>query len=167
MTKLLLDLARKKSWLREECGSVLYEGLKAEPHYQFDVVLPVTEGLKDHNLVDTPEAVAISLRALELGYKGALTSLSWENGDPLEPSNFARLAKILKETSSQKDKPKTPQDAQKQSGSIQRGTWNGKLHFVWDAVFARLYERADLTEFKEFWDVVIDGRNFSITPRSS
>ncbi|KAL8908419.1 MAG: hypothetical protein Q9207_000838 [Kuettlingeria erythrocarpa] len=134
----LLDLicvvATKKSWLREECGWILYNACQTlrDGNWSTNLVQALIQKWGQAGLAKTPEGVAIWLRARE-NFPGVdLPSNVWQDGNPLHRKETSKLAKILKETPVGEG-PKEP------AGEVaQKGSWSSKLHFVWMVIFDKL-----------------------------
>lgn len=147
----LFKLVEKKSWVREQCGWVIMEALDqmAQEHAEMTI-----QKLVEANLAASPEGVGIWLKAMERFPDMRLPSKPWgSDGDPLR--HLKDLALALKESSN------AGNGQVKQSGS-----WNPKLHFVWDLVLREYVHRADEkdesahTDFDLFWKVIVDGKHF-------
>ncbi|EDN96952.1 hypothetical protein SS1G_01880 [Sclerotinia sclerotiorum 1980 UF-70] len=148
----LLELSSKKSWTREECGWVIMEALEQMDQDQAESTL---SKLCDAGLGLSPEGVGIWLRARDKFPKMKFPSKPWgQSGNPLEHLNS--LAKALKESSSSEESSGKGQQAK------QTGTWNPKLHFVWDIVLSQYVKAANskakniMSEFDKFWKVTVD-----------
>ncbi|APA05757.1 hypothetical protein sscle_01g005270 [Sclerotinia sclerotiorum 1980 UF-70] len=153
----LLELSSKKSWTREECGWVIMEALEQMDQDQAESTL---SKLCDAGLGLSPEGVGIWLRARDKFPKMKFPSKPWgQSGNPLEHLNS--LAKALKESSSSEESSGKGQQAK------QTGTWNPKLHFVWDIVLSQYVKAANskakniMSEFDKFWKVTVDENLFS------
>lgn len=153
----LLDLSSKKSWAREECGWVIMEALEQMDQDKAELTL---NKLCDFGLGLSPEGVSIWLRARDKFPKMKFPSRPWgQSGNPLEHLNS--LAKALKESSSNEESSSKGQQAK------QTGTWNPKLHYVWDIVLSQYVKAANskaknvMSEFDKFWKVTVDGK-FSV-----
>ncbi|KAK6609822.1 DNA polymerase v [Botrytis cinerea] len=144
----LLDLSSKKSWTREECGWVIMEALEQMNQDQAESTL---KKLCDVGLGLSPEGV-VSENEVSKQSLG-------QSGNPLEHLNS--LAKALKESSSSEETSSKGQQAK------QTGTWNAKLHFVWDIVLSQYVKAANnkaknvMSEFDKFWKVTVDENLFS------
>jgi DNA polymerase phi len=169
VVNLLLDLAKKKPWLREECGFVIYAALHK---CNEDLTQAAIERLASHGLVRTPEGVAIWLRARDKFGPTILPASIWPHQDPMHSSNHALLAQILKETTLAKEK-----DAVDLEGSHERGSWKSKLHFAWDGVLTKSVEMSSSSKsskissngqsrFQNFWNTVVDGKSLNTTSRN-
>lgn len=144
-----LQLAEKKSWIREECGWVIMEALDQMDQAQAEMTI---QKLVDAKLATLPEGVGIWLKARSRFPDMRLPSKPWgSNGDPLQ--HLKTLGLALKESSNVGDGP-----------TKQKGNWNPKLHFVWDVVLARYVQRAAeeddsiKSDFRDFWKVAVDGK---------
>lgn len=152
----LLELSNKKSWTREECGWVIMEALEQMDQAQAELTL---NKLCDAGLGVSPEGVGIWLRARDKFPKMKFPSQPWgQSGNPLE--HLKTLAKALKESSSNEDGSGKGEQAK------QTGTWNPKLHFIWDIVLGQYVKAANsnlkniMSEFDKFWKVIVDGKLF-------
>jgi DNA polymerase phi len=148
----LLELAKKKPWIREECGWVIVEALAQMDQNQAEQTL---ESLHDAGLALSPEGVGIWLTAKNRFPDMKFPTKPWgQSGNPLE--HLKSLAKALKESSTEDESDKTKQ-------AKQTGNWNPQLHFVWKVVLAQYAEAAKgkkhgiKSEFENFWKVAVDG----------
>lgn len=149
----LLQLAKKKSWMREECGWIILEALEQMTQQEAESTL---EQLQEAGLATSPEGVGVWLKARRTFRDMKFPSKPWgHNGNPLE--HLSALAKVLKESSSTVGKD-NEQIAQ------QTGNWHPQLHFAWDIVLDECIESTkDLLHdspsviFIDFWKVAVDG----------
>lgn len=158
---MLLQLAQKKPWIREECGSVVVEALVQMGQSQAESQSHAENTLKKvqtAGLAAGPEGVGIWLVAKRIFPDLTFPSKPWGmSGNPLE--HLKTLAKALKESS-------TP-DADGQPQAKQTGNWNPQLHFVWNLVLNQYIEDAKSgnddfeLKFKNFWKVAVDENLFS------
>lgn len=152
---MLLELAKKKPWIREECGWVIMEALDQMDQSTAEETLA---RIQQEGLASTPEGVGIWLRAKSRFPDMKFPPKPWgSNGNPLE--HLKDLAKALKESSSPADEKKTDQVKQ-------TGNWNPQLHFAWDLVLSKyIQEGANSKEaqkaFEHFWRVAVDENLFS------
>ena len=152
LTKLL-ELAKKKPWIREECGWVIVEALSQMNQDQGEYTL---NKMQEEGLAQSPEGVGIWLTARNLFPDMKFPNKPWgQSGNPLE--HLKPLAKALKESSSN-DESKTQQ-------AKQTGNWNAQLHFVWNIVLAQYAQGFETkthgmkTDFENFWKVAVDGKS--------
>ncbi|KAE9381910.1 putative DNA polymerase V [Stipitochalara longipes BDJ] len=152
----LLELAKKKPWIREECGWVIVEALAQMDQSQAESTL---EFLYDSGLALSPEGVGIWLTAKNRFPDMKFPIKPWgQSGNPLE--HLKSLAKALKESSNEDESDKTRQ-------AKQTGNWNPQLHFVWKVVLAQYAAAAKekkhgiKSEFENFWKVAVDENLFS------
>lgn len=169
---LVFDLAKKKPWIREECGWIIYRCIfdlaaqKAEVKY-VEVAL---ERLCSHELARTPEGVSIWLAVKEAFPKSNFPSKVWKHDDPLDVKDRNQLAKVMKESSA-------ADSAEGASGSNPKasGVWSSKLHFAWDAVIRQLAgvsakesskskSSSSRLSFADFWSEVVDSMSFLSPP---
>ncbi|KAL9582561.1 MAG: hypothetical protein Q9212_003222, partial [Teloschistes hypoglaucus] len=160
---LVYDAARKKAWLREECGWVLYNAVQTlhERESTQPLVQAIVEKLHENALAKTSEGIAIWL-AIQRDFPNVeLPSGVWRNENPLHRKEKSNLAKILKEVSSE-----NPSDDASEK-LAQKGNWNSRLHFVWNIVLTDLAkERAadnasDTVTFGDFWQEAVDENLFA------
>lgn len=148
----LIQLAKRKPWMREECGWVVVEALGQMMHLDAEATL---EKFQIAGLAASPEGVGVWLTARKRFPNMKFPSKPWgHNGNPLE--HLSALAKVLKESSS------TSND---ESGELaqQTGNWHPQLHFVWDIVLdeftgdSKVEVHDSRDNFEDFWKVVVDG----------
>jgi DNA polymerase phi len=145
----LLELAKKKPWIREECGWVVVEALAQLDESQTIYTL---EQLVEAGLALTPEGVGIWLMAKNKFPDAKLPAKPWgKSSNPLD--NLQSLSKALKESSSSDESSAKAQ-------SVKSGSWNPQLHFVWNLVLSHYAEgKAGSSDFEHFWKVAVDGKN--------
>ena len=163
---LVCVLAKKKPWLRQECGWILYSSIG---NLSAKLASILIQELSTHELIRTPEGVAIWLEVRSL-FPGAVShtdvsekSRSWKHGDPLHHKASSSLADIMKDAKLKQTDPES------QAESQGTGMWSAQLHFAWDVVLRELYQESyPLTEgkdktrrisFKSFWLQVVDGES--------
>lgn len=159
----IFALAKKKSWLREECGWIIYEATQlldsqtAAPIYAQLVI----DHLHSNGLAKTPEGVAIWLSIQSAFPRVKLPKGIWHGDNPLHANEARGLAKVLKEVSHSKESESGGE------GSNERGMWYSNLHFVWDVVLADLIQKksslangqsktSKQLTFVDFWTEVVD-----------
>ncbi|MCJ1281727.1 DNA-directed DNA polymerase [Xylographa opegraphella] len=153
---LIFDLAKKKSWLREECGWVLCAALKDSHTINSTYVEVLFQRLDSAGLTKTPEGVGLWITAQQAYPDSKYPKHVWHHGNPLHRKEKASLARILKETSTNHD---TDGKAKKTS---QRGTWTSRLHFSWDIVFqALLKDHPKQLAFSDLWIEAVDNGLFA------
>ena len=155
----LLQLARKKPWMREECGWLIVEALEQMHQQQAEDTL---KKLQETGLAASPEGVGVWLTARQLFPDIKFPSKPWgHSGNPLE--HLSALAKVMKESSSAADK-ENGESAQ------QTGNWHPQLHFAWEILLhkcigstaAGLHD-SPAARFADFWQVAVDGRSSDIS----
>ncbi|CZR50234.1 related to DNA polymerase V [Phialocephala subalpina] len=151
----LLELAKKKPWIREQCGYAIMKALPQMSQAQAEYTL---SELVDAGLALSPEGVGIWLTARSRFPNMKLPSKPWgQSGNPLE--HLKSLGKALKESSSSDETQQAKQT----------GNWNAKLHFVWEVVLAEYAAAAQKkvhnikSDFENFWKVAVDENLFSST----
>ncbi|KAI1933839.1 DNA-directed DNA polymerase [Ophidiomyces ophidiicola] len=167
LLNLVFDLFKKKPWLKEECGYIIYQAIISIANEKGDVryISEIIKGLSDNGLAKTSEGVAIWLAAMDFPLPVTFTSNIWHNNNPLHSKERATIARILKESSA----PQSEQDYENDAANGS-GVWNPKLHFVWDPILLKLYAAFDAEKndhlpkqllFSEFWTEVVDNGLFS------
>lgn len=146
----LIELAKRKPWIKEECGWVIVEALAQMSEEQAKYTL---DQLVDAGLALTPEGVGIWLTARKQFPDAKLPSKPWgKSGNPLD--NLQSLAKALKESS-------TNDENNVQTQLVKSGSWNPQLHFVWNLVLSQYAAGAKgktgNSDFEHFWKVAVDG----------
>ncbi|PWY91877.1 hypothetical protein BO94DRAFT_488534 [Aspergillus sclerotioniger CBS 115572] len=163
---LVFELAKKKPWLREECGWIIYRCIfelaaqKAEAKF----VESALDRLCSNELARTPEGVAIWLAAKDLFPDVQFPGKVWKHDDPLDVRERNQLAKVMKESS-------TAESESEGGKAKSSGVWNSKLHFAWDTVISRLGDApvketsksksSGRLSFVDFWTEVVDNGLFS------
>ncbi|KMU72691.1 hypothetical protein CISG_03126 [Coccidioides immitis RMSCC 3703] len=164
---LIFELAKKKPWLREECGYIIYCAVRdiASKKAGIQYVDAIIKGLAENGLARTPEGVAIWLAVMESSLPVNFASGVWQNNNPLHSKERSSLAKIMKESSD------LHAEQNGENGTANRsGVWNPKLHFAWDPILAKLYtfsqgKKGDKSSkqisFPDFWTEVVDNGLFA------
>ncbi|MCJ1405050.1 DNA-directed DNA polymerase [Xylographa trunciseda] len=153
---LIFELARKKSWLREECGWVLCAALKGPPTMDPALVEVLFEKLHSNGLTKTPEGVGLWITAQRTYSDVKYPKHVWHHGNPLHRKENASLARVLKESSTNHDSKGTAKK------TLQRGNWTSRLHFSWDVVFeALLQDRPKQLAFSDLWNEAVDNGLFA------
>ncbi|KAL4945666.1 hypothetical protein BDV06DRAFT_230140 [Aspergillus oleicola] len=163
--ELVFGLAKKKSWIREECGWIVYQCIHDIAAQKADTKLveTVLELLCSNDLARTPEGVAIWLAVRDLFPGINFPSKIWKNDDPLESKERNQLAKAMKESSSGES------EGEGEKSAKASGVWNSKLHFAWDAALTSLNSAQKESKkgpsnrlvFADFWTEVVDNGLFA------
>lgn len=161
---LIVELAKRKSWLREECGWVFYQAIQGSRagNLSTECVQTVIDRINENGLMETPEGVAIWIATLENHPAVNFPNRIWKHGNPLHRKEKTRLAKTLREAS-----PPNYDGDGGDSKTSQKGTWSSKLHFAWDVILDRLLKSPspngksftkskDELNFPDFWDECVD-----------
>ena len=144
---LLCLIASKKPWLRQECGWLLYKIVGVLPDDFRNVLEPT---LRAHDMVRTPEGVAIALKLIAAS--GSADGSGWQDGHPLAKKKVANLAGIMKDARS---KQELDQERELHGSAI----WTPQLHFAWEVVLTEMYagkKGKKLLDFETFWLQVAD-----------
>lgn len=162
---ILYDLAKKKSWLWEESGFILFHSIQILKGKDSKYAQSMIDKLLASGLSKTSQGVAIWI-----GIQAAFPSVDlprsvWHHEDPLSRKEKSRLIKILVETPG----ATSPQDGSKLEATA-KGTWTTKLPFAWDVVLAELLDVqpkrhqkitkiVKRTKFADFWEQSIDSKS--------
>lgn len=150
----ILEIAKKKTWLREECGWVLTGSLRTLKTLSDGQIYAqsIIDKVNSQSFFKTPEGVALWV----LGHKNfpelTMPKDVFRHNDPLHRKEKTNLARILKETA-------PIERSDREEKHAQTGIWFPKLHFAWDVVLASLLEpgKKQVT-FSEFWKETVDGK---------
>ncbi len=167
MLDILLDLAKEKAWLREECGFVVYSSIsmlrQANSGVRYGQSL--INKVQSNGLAKTPEGIAIWIEIRVKLPAVILPKGVWDQEDPFAWKEKAELAQILKETD------KATSDENENGGSFsQRGQWSAKFHFAWQVILDQLLdpsfnehtyspERHRRIQIRDFWLHCVDGES--------
>lgn len=156
---LLFELAKKKVWLREECGWILYNAIQSldKDGHPSNYVQLIVDKLQANDLITTPEGVAIWIGTMLNFPKVKLSRGVWHKQNPLHQKEKAKLARILNGASSAS--PDQGVDISKFSG---QGAWTPKLHFAWEVILGRVLGTHSARSSKELglaelWNECVDG----------
>lgn len=157
---IVLELAKEKTWLREECVWALHATMCDCQHmpYKGGITEVIIERLCASQLARSPEGVAIWLSARYWFYPGvSLPEEPWRGLDPLHVKNVGMLAPIMREASFPAEVEAEGDEHKLQ----QRGMWKARPNYAWLIILATLYrdvsDNGRLT-FRSFWRRVVDGR---------
>ncbi|KAL8715990.1 MAG: hypothetical protein Q9220_000657 [cf. Caloplaca sp. 1 TL-2023] len=164
---IIYEAPKKKIWLREECGYILYgsvQTLLAE-NRDPDFAQTLINKLCDYDLTKTAEGVAIWLKIRTDFPEVTLPRDQWRKENPLHRKEKSRLARILKESSSNG----TNETDQEVSS---KGSWTPKIHFAWNVILTELIREKSAEVHKqtknnirleEFWNEAVDEHLFAMT----
>lgn len=161
---IVFELAKKKSWLREECGFILFNSIQILKGKDLKYAQLIIDKLLAKRLFKTPQGVAIWIEIQADFPSVDLPHGVWHHEDPLNRKETSRLAKILLEAPA----ATSPQDGPEPETTA-KGAWTTKLHFAWDVIVAELLKVqpqslqkntkcAKRIKFAEFWEECIDSR---------
>lgn len=159
----MYNLAKKKTWLREECGWVLVgslQSLSKETH-GIEYARILLDKLHTSGLAKTPEGVAIWIAASRAFPKVQKPKGVWHHDDPLNRKESSKLALILKEASAAEGPTKGNEKV------AQKGTWTPKVHFAWSTVLSTLLDigaataasRSKRLTFANMWVDAVDSKS--------
>lgn len=164
---VIFTLAKKKSWLREECGWILHSLIQrlSPQESVVEYVEILIAVLVRNKLSRTPEGAALwtTARSCFPNMKfPPKTSKSWHRNDPLHKKMIPQVAQILNESPVEDEVHNPP------SKIVARGPWQSKPHFAWDVVLRALLEN-DLDKldhlkykhFAQFWKETVECKSFS------
>ena len=149
--ELICGIAKKKPWLREQCGWLFCSCMK---YLSKDFNRYLMDALVEHKLLRTPEGVAIWLSQEDANVTGLRFQSFWKHGSPLSKKGVSTLAEIMKDA--------RPQQADSDGNLDSQGKamWSPQLHFAWDLVLQELYhdekKSDDQVSFQDFWLEVVD-----------
>ena len=157
-------MAKKKSWLREECGFILFNSVPILKGKDLKYAQLIIDKLLTKGLSKTTQGVAIWINIQAEFPSIHLPHSVWHHKDPLNRKEVSRLVKILMETPAA-----TSQLNDTKSEIPAKGAWTTKLQFAWDVVLAGLVDDSLQTlqnqakptkriKFAEFWVECIDSK---------
>jgi DNA polymerase phi len=159
---VILELGEKRTWLRKECGWVLYNVVEILGKHN-DYIQLLVDKISEHGFTKTPEGVAIWLRAQSVWPSVRFPEGSWHGNDPLHRKELKNLANVLREGPSSK-----PGQQIEVETVTQKGNLSPDLHFAWEVVIGRVLDeqRSEASKlrkktrnptFHEFWNEAVDG----------
>lgn len=143
---LIINLARQKSWLREECGWTLYQAIRnlGKDGHDSKYIQLIVDKIQENGLIKTPEGVAVWIATTESSPDVRLPKGEWKYDNPLHQKGKNTLAVILKETS------KVHSDHDGSDSKIsQKGNWNSKLHFSWEIIISHILGRRSCVDMHQ------------------
>ena len=158
------DLAKKKPWLKEDCGFILFNCVQIlkgkDPKYAQLII----DKLHANGLSKTPQGLAIWIAAQAEFPSIDFPKGVWHHKDPLNRKDRSQLTKTLMEAPT----INLPQDGN-ESEITAKGAWNTRLQFAWDVILAELLDirpqglqkntkHAKRLKFAEFWEECIDSK---------
>ncbi|KAL8999208.1 MAG: hypothetical protein Q9169_001873 [Polycauliona sp. 2 TL-2023] len=158
----IYEVARKKPWLREMSGKILYGAIQmiSDGNHDPGFVQAIINKLVDSGLAKTPEGVAVWLKVQGHFPKVKLPTGIWRRENPTHEKEMPKLALILKEAAI------PGRSGEEDAAILQKGSWTPKTHFVWNVVLADLMSekpKAKTIRFKDFWQVAVDEHIFAPT----
>ncbi|TQV95651.1 hypothetical protein V2A60_000835 [Cordyceps javanica] len=149
---LLLKIARKKVWLRSQCGWVIVQALQQMDQTSAEATLRQVD---DAGMAKTADGVAFWITAM--ARFPHIKVKPWRH-HPLASKTLADLASVLKESFNEA----TKDPSEKKGNAPKQANWTAQLHFVWDILLA--YYAGDgvkADELDQFWQRVVDDGFFS------
>ena len=165
---IVYDLAKKKPWLRDECGFILFKSIRTMKGKDAKYARLLIDKLLANGLSKTTQGVAIWI-----GVQAEFPSIDlphgvWRHEDPLNRKETSRLAKILVEASTA-----TSPESSLEVETTAKGARATKLQFAWDVILAELLgdqpqglqkntRLVKRVKFGDFWKQCIDSKLFQI-----
>ena len=162
---IIYDLAKKKPWLREECGFILFNSVQILKGKEVKYAQLMINKLVANGLSKTSQGVAIWLGITATFPSIDLPHGVWHHEDPLNRNESSKLIKILMEAPAIASSQEDPE-----SQVTIKGTWGTKLPFAWEVVMAGLLDVqlghqqqsakcSKRIEFAKFWEDCIDSKS--------
>ncbi|OJD36988.1 dna polymerase v [Diplodia corticola] len=156
----LFKLAREKPWLREECGLILGEAVKAVITLEKGEhkAKRIIDGICSEGLAKTPEGVAVWLTAQSAFPNMEFPQGVWHKEDPLSTKDRQSLANVMKENFA-----KTADGATENGKKVKSGSSQTTLNFAWDVVISSFLQKyvEFRPKFANFWIDIVDNNLFS------
>ncbi|KAL9045879.1 MAG: hypothetical protein Q9214_001156 [Letrouitia sp. 1 TL-2023] len=159
---LIFELAKKKPWLREECGWIVVSALQALTQNQKHTIIVqmIIDRFCEHGLGKTPEGLAAWILVRSATSDVVFPPGVWHCDNPLHTNERENVSKILREASAGIDQ------AMEHPAVTKKSNWSPKLHFAWSIVLAQLLtdaheEDSELITFEDFWMDVIEHKEIS------
>ena len=163
---IIYDLAKKKPWLREECGFILFSSIQTLKNKDPGYAQLMINKLLANGLSKASQGVAIWL-----GIRATFPSMDlphgvWHHEDPLNRKESSRLIKSLMEAPA----TASPQGDPESQVTV-KGAWATKLPFAWEVVIDELLDAqqdtrqqksaksAKRVEFANFWEESVDSKS--------
>ena len=145
---LIFELAKKKAWLREECGWVLFNSLQLLKTVLNGQIFTQIVLKKAHtnDLFRTSEGLSLWIAGQQNFPELALPKHVFHRKDPLHRREKSNLCRILHGTSDGES-----------TASLQKGFWSSRLHFAWGVVFSSVLEdQPKRVSFADLWKEAVD-----------
>ncbi|KAK4692559.1 DNA polymerase phi, partial [Lecanoromycetidae sp. Uapishka_2] len=164
---IIYDLARKKPWLREESGFILFNAIATLQDRDSYFAQSIIDKLQANGLARTPEGVAIWIAIKSNCPHVEFPHGIWHHEDPFNRKELSKLAGILNETV-ESDVAQNETQTKVQ----QKGTWTNKLHFAWEVALAYMLatpvpalqkkpKSSKRIAVADFWLVCVDNTLFA------
>ena len=161
---IVYDLAKKKPWLREECGFILFKSIRTLKGKDVKYAQLLVDKLLAKGLSKTTQGVAIWIGVQAEFPSIVLPHGVWHHEDPLNRKETSRLAKLLMEAPTA-----TSPGNSLELETAAKGAWTTKLQFAWDVILAELMgvqpqglqrktKLAKRVKFGDFWKECVDSK---------
>ena len=153
LLRKIFELANRKSWLRRECGAILYEylisvsGSKLNTSY-VQAIVDVASDLKQWK---TPEGVGLWISIQERFPTVEFFKGVWHHKNPLSSKARSILSKVLQENAVDDDEAPAKQTGSRQSSPS----------FVWTVILSHLFTLEEDKPFAKFWENCVVSPMFS------
>ncbi len=162
---IIYDLAKKKPWLREECGFILFNSIQILKDKDSKYAQLIIDKMLANGLCKTSQGVAIWIRVHTAFPSIDMPHGVWHHEDPLYREKNPRIVKILMEIPA----ATSPKDG-RGSETTAKSAWATKLPFAWDVILAELLntqhrhphkntKSAKRIKFADFWEQCIDSKS--------
>lgn len=136
----LFEIALTKSWIRE-ISIVTIVKLINKLHLESDkIIIPhILKKLDENHLLLSMDGllVYLSIPVTEREQMSSLAKLNtnWVNNNPLSRGNIP----LIKDSFLDRVVPAESEEEKKEKNSIQKGSWNPQLHYVWAPLLSELF----------------------------
>jgi DNA polymerase phi len=156
---LLCGLSKSVQWIREECGLVLCDSIKALSTLSLgsSFLQSCLFKLHDSGLLKSPEGVAVWLTVQKSTptFNGFPKDV-WIENHPNDPRNRRELSKAMRE--------QYEADVDETQGLERSGFWQQSIHFSWALVLQQGMSegsevRQSYDKFRDLWIGLVDGES--------
>lgn len=159
---IIYGLAKKKPWLREECGFILFTSVQLLQKQDTQRAQSVIDKLHMNGFSRTSEGVAVWISLYANFPDLRFPSGIWHRENPLNHKEIDKLAIVLKDAPATKNT-----DNLTESKHLQKGAWSSNVHFAWDVILTKLLasepaikdaKKSKNVSFSDFWEQCLDGK---------